>query len=207
MSLQGLSTSLLFAASVCLPSMSAAQPVGPTAPNVVLIVADYMGYSDTEPYGARDVRTPHLARLADEGFRLTNAYASAPVCVPSRAALLTGVYQHRLGLEGNEDVKKGLPPSHKTVAERLQTAGYRTAMIGKWHLGFGEGAGPNARGFDTSLAFDSWSIDYYSHRTPAGETGLYENGRPVEIAGYSSSLSAFLRIVPAPMKPMPVATP
>ena len=190
MSLQGLSTSLLFAASVCLPSMSAAQPVGPTAPNVVLIVADYMGYSDTEPYGARDVRTPHLARLAAEGFRLTNAYASAPVCVPSRAALLTGVYQHRLGLEGNEDVKKGLPPSHKTLAERLQTAGYRTAMIGKWHLGFGEGAGPNARGFDTSLAFNSWSIDYYSHRTPAGETGLYENGRPVEIAGYSTVVFA-----------------
>jgi arylsulfatase A-like enzyme len=185
------STSLLFlAASFVLPPVSAVQPPDRTAPNVVLIVADYMGYSDTEPYGATDVRTPHLKRLAAEGFRLTNAYASAPVCVPSRAALLTGVYQHRLGLERNEDVKKGLPSSHQTVAERLRTAGYRTAMIGKWHLGFGDGVGPNARGFDTSLAFNSWSIDYYSHRTPAGEPGLYEDGRPVEIAGYSTEVFA-----------------
>jgi arylsulfatase A-like enzyme len=100
------------------------------------------------------------------------------------------VYQQRLGIEGNADEKKGLPPSHKTVAERLQTAGYRTAMVGKWHLGFGQGAAPNARGFDKSLAFNSWSIDYYSHRTPAGDPGLFEDGRPVDIPGYSTDVFA-----------------
>jgi arylsulfatase A-like enzyme len=63
-------------------------------------------------------------------------------------------------------------------------------MVGKWHLGFGEGVGPNSRGFDTALAFNSWSIDYYSHRTPAGETGLYQDGRPVEIPGYSTDVFA-----------------
>jgi arylsulfatase A-like enzyme len=179
---------VLFTGLIGAPPVTLAQQPEPKRPNIVLIVADYMGYSDTEPYGATDVRTPYLKRLAAEGIRFTDAYASAPVCVPSRAALLTGLYQQRLGLEGNADEKKGLPASHRTVAERLQTAGYRTGMIGKWHLGFGPGAGPNARGFDTSLAFNSWSIDYYSHRTPAGEPGLFEDGRPVEISGYSTDV-------------------
>jgi arylsulfatase A-like enzyme len=185
-----LKTLVLFTAVSGMPAVSAAQQPDRPAPNVVLIVADYMGYSDTEPYGATDVRTPYLKRLAAEGIRFTNAYASAPVCVPSRAALLTGVYQQRLGIEGNADERKGLPPSHRTVAERLQTAGYRTAFVGKWHLGFGQGAAPNARGFDKSLAFNSWSIDYYSHRTPAGDPGLFEDGRPVDIPGYSTDIFA-----------------
>jgi arylsulfatase A-like enzyme len=185
-----LTSLVLFTALAIIPAAGAAQQPGRAGPNVVLIVADYTGYSDTEPYGATDVRTPHVKRLAAEGIRFTNAYASAPVCVPSRAALLTGVYQQRLGIEGNPDEKKGLPSSHRTVAERLQTAGYRTAMIGKWHLGFGQGATPNARGFDTSLAFNSWSIDYYSHRTPAGDPGLFEDGRPVDIPGYSTDIFA-----------------
>ena len=191
MNLQRPGTPLFFLiTSFVLPPLGAAQQAERPRPNIVVIVADYMGYSDIEPYGAADVRTPHLKRLAAEGTRLTNAYASAPVCVPSRAALLTGVYQQRLGIEGNADEKNGLPPSHKTVAERLQTAGYRTAMVGKWHLGFAPGSAPNARGFDTSLAFNSWSIDYYSHRTPEGDPGLFEDGRPVEIPGYSTDIFA-----------------
>src|SRR6186713_3250155 len=83
------------------PALNSAQVRGQRPPNVVLIVADYMGYGDTEPYGATDVRTPNLKRLAQEGVRLTDAYASAPICTPSRAALLTGRYQHRFGVETN----------------------------------------------------------------------------------------------------------
>ena len=84
---------------VGVPARNSAQVRGRRPPNVVLIVADYMGYGDTEPYGAKDVRTPNLKRLAQEGVRLTDAYASAPICAPSRDGLLTGRYQQRFGVE------------------------------------------------------------------------------------------------------------
>ncbi len=126
------STSLLFlAASFFLPPVSAVQPPGRTPPNVVLIVADYMGYSDTEPYGATDVRTPHLKRLAADGVRLTNAYASAPVCVPSRAALLTGVYQHRY-LAFNATLPPRQPPGRP---DDVRAKGPGAVAMAEWHRG------------------------------------------------------------------------
>jgi arylsulfatase A-like enzyme len=151
-----------------------------------------MGYSDTEPYGARDVRTPNLNRLAQEGVRLTNAYASAPVCAPSRAALLTGRYQQRFGLETNPGPTQidgpGIPRSERTLAELLKNADYATSMTGKWHLGFDSQYHPNARGFDESLAFYSWSIDYFSHRAPFGRPGLYDGKQPIQVNGYSTDV-------------------
>jgi arylsulfatase A-like enzyme len=149
-----------------------------------------MGYGDTEPYGATDVRTPNLARLAKEGVRLTDAYASAPMCSPSRAALLTGRYQHRFGLEENLRTHDapGIPASESTLAELLKKAGYATSMMGKWHLGIGRHYNPNARGFDESLAFYHWSIDYFSHRVPSGAPGLYEDGQPTSVTGYSTDV-------------------
>lgn len=192
---------VVFAVTVCAivtppaaPLEAAVQVEGPAAarrPNVVLILADDMGYSDIGPYGASDIRTPHLDRLADEGVRLTNAYATAPVCTPSRIALLTGRYQQRAGFEGNvrSDVPTvGLSASEPTVSRMLSDSGYATALFGKWHLGFVERFMPNAHGFDEFFGFLDWSIDYYSHRTPTGLPGLYENTTPVEQEGYSTDL-------------------
>ena len=160
-------------------------------PNFVVILGDFMGYSDIEPYGANDIHTPNLTRLAKEGVRFSDAYATAPICTPSRAALLTGRYQQRFGVESNIGVRgtTGLPGSEATVAKLLKQSGYRTAMVGKWHLGSGPEFGPNAHGFDQSLAFHDWSLDYFSHREPTtGNPGLYENGEPTEIPGYTTDI-------------------
>ena len=146
-------------------------------PNVVILLADYMGYGDTGPYGAVDIETPNLDRLAREGVRLTNAYAAAPICSPSRAALLTGRYPLRLGLEENVAATPGagLDPAEVTLAESLAAAGYATGMVGKWHLGYEPPVMPNAQGFDEFFGFLDWSIDYYSHRTIGGDPGLVRN--------------------------------
>ena len=160
-------------------------------PNIVLILGDFMGYSDIEPYGAKDIRTPNLTRLANQGVRFSDAYATAPICSPSRAAILTGRYQQRFGVESNVGVRgtTGLPGSEATVAKLLKQSGYRTAMVGKWHLGSGPEFGPNAHGFDQSLAFHDWSLDYFSHReATTGNPGLYENGELTELPGYTTDI-------------------
>src|SRR5688500_5414420 len=112
-------------------------PADPRPPNVVLVYADDLGYGDVGCYGAKGVRTPNIDRLAAEGVRFTDFYVAQAVCTASRAALLTGCYPNRLGLLGAlpPTAKIGLNSSETTIAEVLKTRGYRTAMIGKWHLG------------------------------------------------------------------------
>jgi arylsulfatase A-like enzyme len=119
-------------------------------PNIVLILADDLGYGDLSSYGATDIRTPHIDRLAGEGIRFTHFYAAANTCSPSRAALLTGRYPLRTGVNAVlfHDTPEGLPPSERTIAEILRDAGYATAMIGKWHLGHREEFMPWNQGFD-----------------------------------------------------------
>lgn len=121
-------------------------------PNVVLILADDLGYGDVGAYGARVIETPSIDRLARDGIRMTDFYASGNVCTPSRSGLLTGRYAVRDGMAAGTvrvDDTHGLPPGTTTIAELLQRQGYRTALIGKWHLGHHEEAQrPNARGFD-----------------------------------------------------------
>jgi len=135
--------------------------------NVVVIVADDLGWADLGCYGSKFHKTPHLDRLAADGMRFTNAYAGAPVCSPTRAALMTGQYPARLNLTdwlpGRPDrpdqmllrptISQELPASAPTLAAALKTAGYATGHIGKWHLG-GKGAGPEQRGFDLNVAGD-----------------------------------------------------
>ncbi len=154
--------SLRRGAAVLLPAVAAlataasafaAAPVpaaAPPRPNVVLILADDLGYGDLSSYGATDLETPHIDRLAKEGIRFTDFYAAANTCSPSRAALLTGRYPLRSGVNAVlfHDTPDGLPQSEITLAEVLRDAGYYTGMIGKWHLGQMDEYMPWNQGFD-----------------------------------------------------------
>jgi arylsulfatase A-like enzyme len=172
-------------------TLSAGASAGANAqqPNIVLIISDYMGYHDTEPYGAEDVRTPSLARLASEGVTMTNFYAAAPVCGPARAALYTGQYPARIGFEKNIRTEAdGLSSSIPSLPRWLHDAGYRTALYGKWHLGSASDFTPNAHGFDEFIGHHQWTVSYYNHKTEQGDPGLYENDQIVERDGYLTDL-------------------
>ena len=122
-----------------------------TPPNIILILADDLGYGDVGVYGATLIETPHLDRLAGEGVRFTNFYASANVCSPSRAGIMTGRYAIRDGL-ANKTItatdQRGLPDRVTTVASMLRDNGYRTGLVGKWHLGHTPQHWPTTQGFD-----------------------------------------------------------
>lgn len=169
-------------------------PLGPAVardgqPNVVLIVSDYMGYRDTEPYGATDVRTPALSRIAAEGVRFSDFYAAAPVCGPARAALYTGRYPAAIGFESNiRSERDGLSADIPSLPRLLRRAGYRTALYGKWHLGYREDATPNAHGFDQFIGHHQWTVGYYNHLTENGEPGLFEDDQVIERDGYLTDL-------------------
>ncbi len=146
------------------------------APNVILINCDDLGYGDTACYGAKDIRTPHLDRMAAEGTRFTDFSVTSPLCTPSRAALMTGKYPGRVGLAIGvlrPDATRGLATEEVTLAEVMKPCGYATGCIGKWHLGFVKGMRPMDQGFDS----------YYGvlHNLDKFETVVFEKegGMPV----------------------------
>lgn len=174
-------------------------------PNILLIVADNLGHGDLSCYGCPDIHTPNIDRLAAEGVRFTNFYSNGPECTPTRTALLTGRYQQRVGgLEcalgsGNvgryddamrlaERHELGLPASEATISRLLQQVGYRTAGLGKWHLGYEKEFLPPNHGFDYFLAALGGTMDYFYHNEPDGTPVLYENDRPVRKDGYFTDL-------------------
>ena len=123
-------------------------------PNIVLIVADDLGYADLGFQGVKDIPTPGLDALAAGGIRLTNGYVTGTWCSPSRAALMTGRYQQRFGDNGHESTPGyGLDLEETTLADRLRTAGYTTGLVGKWHLGEDPKFHPMQRGFDEFFGF------------------------------------------------------
>ena len=131
--------------TVCLAQEDESQP------NIIIVLVDDLGYGDLSISGNQLIATPHLDRMAREGVRLTNFYASANVCTPSRAGLLTGRYPIRTGLAYKviePDHAHGLPQEEITLAEMLKDKGYRTAAIGKWHLGHMPEYWPTEHGFD-----------------------------------------------------------
>ena len=158
-------------------------------PNVILIVTDDQGAVDAGCYGAKDLVTPAIDALAARGLRFTQFYAAAAVCSPSRAALLTGRYPLRAGLTGNASSEaggQGLPGAQVTLAETFKAAGYATAHIGKWHLGYTPDEMPNAQGFDHSFGHMGGCIDNFSHFfywQGANRHDLHRNGREVRAPG------------------------
>jgi arylsulfatase A-like enzyme len=132
-------------------------------PNVVILLADDLGYADVGFQGCQDIPTPNIDALAKGGVRCANGYVSCPYCSPTRAGLLTGRYQQRFGHEfnpgprgepgGDAVARIGLPLSETTIADRLKAAGYATGMVGKWHLGAATKFHPQKRGFDEYFGF------------------------------------------------------
>lgn len=155
-------------------------------PNVVVIVADDLGYGDLGFQGGKDIPTPHLDQLAQGGTRCTSGYVSCPVCSPTRAGLLTGRYQQRFGHEFNPGQQQdpvaheafGLPTTEITLANQFKVAGYKTGQVGKWHLGFSERFLPNQRGFDESFGFLGGAHTYLPPATQK-KNGIFRNGQEI----------------------------
>lgn len=152
-------------------------------PNIVVILADDLGYADLGFQGGRDIPTPNLDALAASGTRFTNAYVSGPYCSPTRAGLLTGRYQQRFGHEfnpgGGRDADVGLPVSETTLADRLRAAGYVTGLVGKWHLGSAPQFVPTKRGFDEFFGFLDGAHTYFPGGAP-----IYRGDQPIKESAY-----------------------
>ena len=142
----------------------------PGRPNVVVLVADDMGFADVGFQGVKDIPTPHIDALARSGVRCSNGYVSGPYCSPTRAGLLTGRYQQRYGHEFNpggdgDSGKLGLPTTETTLVERIRAGGYRTGLVGKWHLGSAPEFHPQQRGFDEFFGFLGGGHTYFAAQT------------------------------------------
>ncbi len=189
--------SLAVVSLVVSPSAVHAQQSGPQRPNVVLIMTDDAGYGDFGSYGARDVKTPNIDSIARDGVRLTDFYANGATCTPTRAALMSGRYQQRFGLEAplgvqaQKDWERGLSPTGRSLPQLLKNRGYTTALVGKWHLGWKTELSPIAHGFESFFGFKSGFVDYYQH-TAGGDAplkaDLFENNEPVKVQGYMTDL-------------------
>ncbi len=135
-------------------------------PNILVILADDLGYADLGFTGAKDIKTPNLDKLANQGVIIKNGYVTHPYCGPSRSGLVTGRYQARFGMEINltnsyYDMYCGLPLTEQTFAKRLDKSGYKTGVVGKWHLGGSDPFHPNNRGFDYFYGFLSGGHSYF----------------------------------------------
>jgi len=146
---------------------------GSSPPNVVIIFTDDMGYADPACYGGTYAPTPNIDRLAREGIKLTDFHVAQPVCSASRAALLTGCYPNRIGIHGalSPRVTHGLSTEETTLAELLRSRGYRTSMVGKWHLGHHRQFLPTRHGFDEYFGLP-YSNDMWPYH-PSAKPGTY----------------------------------
>jgi arylsulfatase A-like enzyme len=185
----------LFAALAiaCISTAGQAQSNRETSPNVVLIITDDLGWADLSSYGATDIRTPSLDRLASQGLRLTDFYANGVTCSPTRAGLISGRYQQRFGIEAplpnvNRAGDRGLPATGSSLPQLLKNHGYATALVGKWHLGYVADKSPNAHGFDYFFGLKSGYHDYYTHHDGGGQPDLWENDERIEASGYTTDL-------------------
>jgi arylsulfatase A-like enzyme len=203
---------LCWVALFCLVAHSAAQAQQPKTlprPNIIFFLADDLGIADLGCYGATDIRTPHIDRLANEGVRFTQFYSNGPECTPTRAAFLTGRYHQRvgglecaIGIRGvgrYDDAERlakqhhlGLPESEMTISRLLKDAGYATTLFGKWHLGYEDEFTPMKHGFSVALYGQGGGMDYFHHveDPPAYTHVLRFNGMPIKHDQYFTDLIA-----------------
>ncbi|WP_374354503.1 sulfatase [Limnohabitans sp.] len=169
-------------------------------PNILFIVADDLGFADLGCYGGREAAfgpvSPVLDQLAANGIRFTQGYSNSPVCSPTRFALMTARYQYRLRGAAEEPINSkskgsqtlGLPPAHPTLPSLLRGAGYRTALIGKWHLGYPPTFGPLKSGYEEFFGPMSGGVDYFSHASNNGTHDLYAGEEEKHEEGYLTDL-------------------
>lgn len=163
---------------------------GSNKPNIIVIVADDLGYGDLGFTGSKDIPTPRIDSLASQSVRCSQGYVSAPQCAPMRAGLLTGRYQNRFGFEHNGERQpgyEGLPLSERTVADRLKDEGYATALIGKWHLGIQDPRyRPMSRGFTHHYGFLGGANHYFADKRPTQllQAKIFRNGQEVDEKEY-----------------------
>ena len=160
-------------------------------PNIVFILADDLGYGDVGCYGAPDIETPNIDRIATEGIRFTDFYANGAVCSPTRIAFLTGRYQQRYGMENAlyyQEFGRGLPTDEETIADLLHDTGYKTGLSGKWHLGYDRERKPLQQGFDHFFGLLSGNHHYFEHMDRVGAYDLWLGNETVEREGYTTDL-------------------
>ena len=192
----GISRRTALAGALGTAALAAAGPALAQAPrrkpNFLFIMADDLGYADLSCYGRRDYETPVLDGLAAQGMKFTHAYANSAVCTATRVGLITGRYQYRLPVGLHEPLGPqpvGLPPEHPTVASLLRQAGYRTTLIGKWHLGSLPDYGPLKSGYDEFWGLYGGGVDYFRHGF-GGRSDLWDGETRIEEVGYMTDLLA-----------------
>ncbi len=171
-----------------------------TRPNIIFVVADDLGYADLGCYGGRDAAfgpvSPVLDQLAANGLKLTQGYSNSPVCSPTRFALMTARYQYRLRGAAEEPINSksrgsttlGLPPEHPTLPSLLRAAGYRAALMGKWHLGYPPAFGPLRSGYEEFFGPMSGGVDYFTHCSSTGTHDLHLGEEEKQQDGYLTDL-------------------
>lgn len=165
-------------------------------PNIICIVADDLGYADLGCYGGREPISPRLDELARNGILFSQGYANSSVCSPTRYALITGRYQYHWRGAADEPMSSsargsavlGLPPRTRTLPQRLAEVGYKTKLIGKWHLGYPPHFGPLLSGYHEFFGCHSGGVGYYSHRDTSGAHDLWSGDQPVHADEYLTDL-------------------
>lgn len=180
------------AAMVTLPIGSVKGSRTGDKPNIIIIMADDLGYGDVGCYGNETIKTPNIDALAKGGLKFTDFHSNCPVCSPTRAALLTGRYQQRCGVDGVVTAKKhrekGMPLKEITFAEVLKESGYRTGLFGKWHVGYAVRFNPVRQGFDEFVGYVSGNVDYISHIDQVGYKDWWHGTEKVEEEGYTTDM-------------------
>jgi arylsulfatase A-like enzyme len=172
----------------------------PARPNIIFIVADDLGFADLGCYGGRPAKfgavSPELDKLSEQGLKFTQGYSNSPVCSPTRFALMTARYQYRLRGAAEEPINSksagsttlGLPPEHPTLPSLLRAGGYRTALMGKWHLGFPPHFGPLKSGYEEFFGPMAGGVDYFTHCASTGVHDLWRGDAPQDEQGYLTDL-------------------
>jgi arylsulfatase A len=162
------------------------------SPNIILIMADDLGYHDLGCYWNKNHLTPNIDNLAKNGIRFTYFHSNGAVCSPIRAALMTGRYQQRVGIEGVVTAPNhrhtGLDPSEITIADFFKKQDYKIGLIGKWYLGYDTIFSPTKNGFDYFKGFVSGNIDYHSHVDQVSQSDWWLNTETIIEEGYSTDL-------------------